>query len=355
MTTNMNMKMKMIDLRSDTVTKPTPGMRQAMARAEVGDDVYGEDPTVNQLQERAAELLGMEAALFVPSGTMGNQIAIKVHTRPGDEVVLEADSHIFNYELGMMAAFSGVLPRPIPTERGVLPLEAVAAAVRPSVYYLSRTGLICIENTHNRKAGAVYPLEQARELLEFAHSKGIPVHLDGARIFNAAVATGLPAKELVRGFDSVMFCLSKGLGAPVGSLLVGPEEFIEEARRVRKMLGGGMRQAGILAAAGLYALEHHIDRLAEDHEHAHLLHESLRQFEPELIELEPVETNIVIFTLKRMAAEEFAARMREQGVLVHAIGPRRIRLVTHLDVSHEDILRASEAMEEVLRGASTSS
>lgn len=338
----------MIDLRSDTVTKPTPGMRRAMAEAEVGDDVYGEDPTVNRLQEKAAELLGMEAALFVPSGTMGNQIAVRVHTRPGDEVILEADSHIFNYELGMMAAFSGVLPRPIPTERGALPVEAIATAIRPTIYYLSRTGLICLENTHNRKAGAVYPLEKARELLEFAHSKGIPVHLDGARIFNAAVASDLPVKELARGFDSVMFCLSKGLGAPVGSMLIGSKEFIEEARRVRKMLGGGMRQAGVLAAAGLYALEHHIERLAEDHEHARMIHDGLKGFEPEFLELGSVETNIIIFSLKKMDAEVFAAQLRERGVLVHPIGPRQVRLVTHLDLSREDILKAIEAFREVL-------
>ncbi len=336
----------MIDLRSDTVTKPTPGMRRAMAEAEVGDDVYGEDPTVNKLQERAAELLGLEAALFVPSGTMGNQIAVKVHTRPGDEVILEADCHIFNYELAMMAAFSGVMPRPIRTARGVLPLEAVEEAIRPPIYYLSRTGLISIENTHNRKAGAVYPLEAARELLEFAHSRGIPVHLDGARIFNAAVALSLPARELVRGFDSVMFCLSKGLGAPVGSVLLGSQAFIEEARRIRKMLGGGMRQAGILAAAGLYALENHIARLAEDHENAKLLASGLNELEG--VELEPVETNIVIFSLNGMSAEEFATRMRERGVLVHAIGPRRIRLVTHLDVSREQVLEAVRAAREVL-------
>jgi len=338
----------MIDLRSDTVTKPTPKMREALARAEVGDDVYGEDPTVNRLQERAAELLGMEAALFVPSGTMGNQIAVKVHTRPGDEVILEADSHIFNYELGMMAAFSGVLARPIATERGVLSVEAIAAAVRPPIYYLAQTGLICLENTHNRKAGAVYSLKKAQELVEFAHSRGIPVHLDGARIFNAAVASGQSAKELVEGFDSVMFCLSKGLGAPVGSLVVGSKEFIEEARRVRKMLGGGMRQAGILAAAGLYALENHIERLAEDHEHARLIHDNLKKFEPELLTLEPVETNIVIFSLKKMAAEELAGKLRERGILIHAIGPQRVRLVTHLDVHRKDVLETIKAFKEVL-------
>lgn len=337
----------MIDLRSDTVTKPTEGMRKAMAQAEVGDDVYGEDPTVNRLQQRAAELLGTEAALFVPSGTMGNQIAVKVHTHPGDEVILEADSHIFNYELGMMAAFSGALARPIPTLKGILPLEAVAEAIRPPLYYLSRTGLICLENTHNRKSGAIYPLEAARELVELAHSRGIPVHLDGARIFNAAVATDTPARELARESDSAMFCLSKGLGAPVGSLLVGSREFIQEAQRARKMLGGGMRQAGILAAAGLYALENHVERLAEDHENARLLAEGLKGLRQ--VELEPVQTNIVIFTLAGMGAEEFAALMREKGVLVHAIGPNRIRLVTHLDVSREEITEAIRAFGEALR------
>lgn len=336
----------MIDLRSDTVTKPTAGMREAMARAEVGDDVYGEDPTVNRLQERTAELLGKEAALFVPSGTMGNQIAVKVHTEPGDEVILEADSHILNYELGMMAAFSGTLARPIPTPHGVLPIQALEEAIRPPLYYLSRTGLICTENTHNRKSGSIYPLDAGRELVEFAHSRDIPVHLDGARIFNAAVATGTPAMELVKGFDSAMFCLSKGLGAPVGSMVVGSSRFIGEARRVRKMLGGGMRQAGILAAAGLYALENHIERLAEDHQKAQLLGEGLEELQQ--VELESADTNIVIFTLEGMAAEEFAARMRERGVLVHAIGRNRIRVVTHLDVGREQILEALRAFREVL-------
>jgi threonine aldolase len=340
----------MIDLRSDTVTKPTAGMREAMAQAEVGDDVYGEDPTVNWLQEKAAEMLGMEAALFVPSGMMGNQIAVRVHTKPGNEVILEADSHIFNYELGMIAAFSGVLPRTIPSERGILSVEEVGEAIRPQIYYLAQTGLICLENTHNRKAGAVYPLERSRELIEFAHSRNIPVHLDGARIFNAAVATGIPMEELVKDFDSVMFCLSKGLGAPVGSLLLGKQGFIEEARRVRKMLGGGMRQVGFLAAAGLYALENHVERLAEDHKHARLIHDNLKEFEPKLLKLEPVETNIVIFSLKKMGAEEFAAQMRDRGILVHAIGPQRIRLVTHLDVSRKDILETVKAFKEVLGG-----
>jgi threonine aldolase len=337
---------KAIDLRSDTVTKPTPAMRRAMAQADVGDDVFGEDPTVNRLQERAAELFGREAALFVPSGTMGNQIAIKVHTQPGDEVILEEASHIFNSEMAMMAAFSGVIPRPIPSERGWLRWEQIESAIRPNVYYYAQTRLICLENTHNFKGGSIYPLEWAREIIEKAHERGLKVHLDGARIFNAAVATGRSVKELTEGFDSVMFCLSKGLGAPVGSMLVGSAEFIEKARRVRKMLGGGMRQVGILAAAGLYALEHHIERLAEDHENAQILAQALREI-PE-VRLEPVETNIIIFELTKTPAEKLITELKKRNILALAIGPRRVRLVTHLDVSRADVLRAACALQEIL-------
>jgi threonine aldolase len=337
---------KVIDLRSDTVTKPTPAMRRAMAQADVGDDVFGEDPTVNRLQERAAELFGREAALFVPSGTMGNQIAIKVHTQPGDEVILEEASHIFNSEMAMMAAFSGVIPRPIPSERGWLRWEQIESAIRPNVYYYAQTRLICLENTHNFKGGSIYPLEWAREIIEKAHERGLKVHLDGARIFNAAVATGRSVKELTEGFDSVMFCLSKGLGAPVGSMLVGSAEFIEKARRVRKMLGGGMRQVGILAAAGLYALEHHIEHLAEDHENAQILAQALREI-PE-VRLEPVETNIIIFELTKTPAEKLITELKKRNILALAIGPRRVRLVTHLDVSRADVLRAACALQEIL-------
>ena len=337
---------KVIDLRSDTVTKPTPAMRRAMAQADVGDDVFGEDPTVNRLQERAAELFGREAALFVPSGTMGNQIAIKVHTQPGDEVILEEASHIFNSEMAMMAAFSGVIPRPIPSERGWLRWEQIESAIRPNVYYYAQTRLICLENTHNFKGGSIYPLEWAREIIEKAHERGLKVHLEGARIFNAAVATGRSVKELTEGFDSVMFCLSKGLGAPVGSMLVGSAEFIEKARRVRKMLGGGMRQVGILAAAGLYALEHHIEHLAEDHENAQILAQALREI-PE-VRLEPVETNIIIFELTKTPAEKLITELKKRNILALAIGPRRVRLVTHLDVSRADVLRAACALQEIL-------
>jgi len=343
----------MIDLRSDTVTKPTPAMRRVMAEAEVGDDVYGEDPTVNRLQEKAAEITGTEAALFVPSGTMGNQVAIAVHTRPGQEVIVEATSHIYNVEMATMARFSGVQPRVVFGERGVFSAEQVRHAIRPKLYYLAQTGLVCLENTHNAAGGRIWPLSVAREILEIAHAQGIPVHLDGARIFNASVATGIPVSELVRGFDSVMFCLSKGLGCPVGSLLCGSREFIEEARRVRKALGGGMRQAGILAAAGLYALEHHVERLAEDHENARILAQGLSEIP--CLSVTPPETNIVIVEILRgPTAAELAERLKRRGVLVAPAGAgteaRKLRLVTHLDVSREDILRTIDLFWEELRG-----
>lgn len=343
----------MIDLRSDTVTVPTEGMRAAMARARVGDDVYGEDPTTKELEARAAALMGMEAALFVPSGTMGNQIAIACHTRPGQEVIVEATSHIYNVELATMARFSGVQPRVIPGERGVFTAAQVAAAIKPDLYYLAPTGLVCLENTHNAAGGRIWPLDVAREILALAHSRAIPVHLDGARVLNAAVATGLPPSELVRGFDSVMFCLSKGLGCPVGSLLCGSRDFIAEARRVRKALGGGMRQTGILAAAGLYALEHHIDRLAEDHENARLLADGLAGIPG--LSVWPVETNIVVFEIEEgPSAQELCARLRTRGVLCSpaAAGtdPKRIRMVTHLGVSREDVLRTVDLVAEELRG-----
>jgi threonine aldolase len=343
----------MIDLRSDTVTKPTPAMRKVMAEAEVGDDVYGEDPTVNRLQEKAAEITGTEAALFVPSGTMGNQVAIAVHTRPGQEVIVEATSHIYNVEMATMARFSGVQPRVVFGERGVFSAEQVRQAIRPKLYYLAQTGLVCLENTHNAAGGRIWPLSGAREILEVAHAHGIPVHLDGARIFNASVATGIPVSELVRGFDSVMFCLSKGLGCPVGSLLCGSREFIEEARRVRKALGGGMRQAGILAAAGLYALEHHVERLAEDHENARILAQGLSEIP--CLSVTPPETNIVLVEILRgPTAAELAERLKRRGVLVAPAGAgteaRKLRLVTHLDVSREDILRTIDLFWEELRG-----
>lgn len=341
----------MIDLRSDTVTVPTGKMRAAMAQAAVGDDVYGEDPTTRELEARAAKLMGMEAALFVPSGTMGNQVAIACHTRPGQEVVVEATSHILNVEMATMARFSGVQPRVLSGKRGIFTADQLAAAIRPPIYYLAQTGLVCLENTHNAAGGRIWPREGAREILAVAHQHGIPVHLDGARILNAQVATGIPARELVHGFDSVMFCLSKGLGCPVGSMLCGSREFIQEARRMRKAMGGGMRQTGILAAAGLYALEYHVDRLAEDHEHARLLAEGLAQLPG--LSVWPPETNIVVFEIvDGPTAQELCARLKDSGVLASpaAAGtdPRRIRMVTHLGISQEDALRTVALMAEAL-------
>ena len=339
-----------IDLRSDTVTKPTPEMREAMAKAEVGDDVYGEDPTVNRLQSMAAEIFGREAALFVPSGTMGNAIAVKIHTKPSQEVILEEKCHIYNYELAGMAVISGVIPRPIPGKRGALTVEDIKRAIRPKSYHLAQTGLIALENTHNRASGAIYPEELRKEDIAFAKERGIPTHLDGARIFNAAVATGKSVAELTEGFDTVMFCLSKGLSAPVGSMLVGSRKLIEKARIVRKMLGGGMRQAGVLASAGIVALTKMVDRLKEDHDNAKILARGLAELPPVKIDPDEVETNIVIFELTESApdAEEVVGKLAEQGVLSLAIGPKSIRMVTHYGITRDDIERALEVIKEVL-------
>lgn len=337
---------KPVDLRSDTVTKPTPGMRKAMAEAEVGDDVMGEDPTINRLQARAAELFGREAALYVPTGTMGNQTCIKVHTRPGQAVIGDDDCHIFGHECGMYAQFSGAVALPIHTSRGCFSAQQVADFFAPPDIHVAPIGLVLVENTHNMKGGGVYPQAQLDEVAQFAHSKGIPVHMDGARVFNASVASGRPVSKVTQGVDSVMFCFSKGLGAPVGSMIVGKRDFIEEARAVRKKLGGGMRQAGVLAAACLYALDHHVERLAEDHAHAKLLEKTLKELG---VNVDPVETNIVFFITQQPNAEDVVNRLQSQGVLCFAITPRRIRLVTHLDVGREDVLRACEALKRVLR------
>jgi threonine aldolase len=343
-----------MDLRSDTVTLPTAAMRRAMATAELGDDVYGEDPTVRRLEERAAELLGMEAGLFTPSGTMANQVAIACHTRPGQEVIVEAGSHIYNVELATMARFSGVQARAVVGERGVFTASQVAVAIRPDLYYLAPTGLVCLENTHNAAGGRIWPLPAAREVLDLAHARGIPVHLDGARIFNAAIASGVPARELVRGFDSAMFCLSKGLGCPVGSVLCGTREFIVAARRVRKALGGGMRQAGVLAAAGLYALDHHVNRLALDHEHARLLADGLASLPG--LSVWPPDTNIVIFEIENGPdAEALCRGLRGRGALASPAGagtaPRQVRMVTHLGISRADVERTVDLVREELRAS----
>lgn len=342
---------QVIDLRSDTVTRPTAAMRRAMAEAAVGDDVYGEDPTLNRLESRAAEIFGREAAIFVPTGTMGNQIAVKLHTRPGQEVICEARSHVLDWEMAMVAAFSGCVPRTVAAESGVLHWEAIERAIAPKIYYRAPTGLVWIENSHNMAGGTVTPLAVLEGIWAGARTAGLPVHCDGARIFNAATAAGCSVAELTRGFDSVMFCLSKGLCAPVGSMLVGSRAFIAEARSVRKALGGGMRQAGVLAAAGLIALEEMPQRLHEDHSNARLLADALAQLPGVAIEPESVETNIVIFQLRDGGdAAGFVRDLREHGVLASAVGPHAVRLVTHADVSRSQCVRSAELLAGLLMG-----
>jgi len=334
-----------VDLRSDTVTRPTPEMRAAMAAAEVGDDVYGEDPTVRRLEEEAAARVGCEAALFVPSGTMGNQIAIHLQTSPGTDVLLEAGSHVHRSELGAMAAWSGATARALDGEDGLLSPRALEQAIAPPAYYTAKARLLVLENTHNYAGGVVLPEERKRALLAVARRHGLAVHLDGARIFNAAAALGLPARELAAGCDTVMFCLSKGLGAPVGSLLCGTGVAIAEGRVVRKRLGGGMRQAGILAAAGLFALERHVERLPEDHRRARTLAEALAELPGFVLDPARVTTNIVIAAVQ--PAERLPAlleALRERGVLAGAMGRGRLRLVTHRDVDDRGIARALQAL-----------
>jgi threonine aldolase len=339
-----------VDLRSDTVTCPTPAMRRAMAEAKVGDDVYREDPTVNHLQDRAAEIFDREAALFVPSGTMGNQAALKVHTRHGQEVICEARSHIYNYEMGMSGAFSGVVLRTLFAEDGIMSWAQIELLLRGRSDHHSVTGLIELENTSNIAGGSVYPVEASDEICDRAHERGLPVHLDGARIFNASVAAGRSVVELTRKFDSVMFCLSKGLGAPVGSMLVGGKAFIEEARLVRKMLGGGMRQAGVLAAAGLLALEESPKRLQIDHENAKFLAEGLAEIPGVKINPAKVKTNILFFDVSEsgLTAQEVSTRLAAHRVLVNGSGPTSIRMVTHFDVDRAGCEHALSALRAVL-------
>jgi len=341
----------LIDLRSDTVTKPTELMREAMASAEVGDDVYGEDPSVNRLQEMAAAKFGREAALFVPSGTMGNQIAIHVHTRPGQEVITESRSHILDYEMAAMAAISGVIPRSIPTAAGILSWKQIESCIRPSVYYLASTGLIALENTHNMAGGTIYSAAEIEDICVHAHAAGIPVHLDGARIFNAAAALGIEVATLCRGVDSIMFCLSKGLAAPVGSLLVGSHSFIDRARSVRKMLGGGLRQAGVLAAAGIIALDQMARRLTDDHANAQLLATKLSEIPGLDVNPSQVRTNIVIVGLSRSGrtSQELSDRLRSRGLLVGIVNSQSIRLLTHVDVTREQAIRAAGIFSELMQ------
>jgi len=341
------MEMKVIDLRSDTVTKPTAAMRASMAAAEVGDDVYGEDPTVNKLEQRAAEIFEREAAVFVPTGSMGNQVAIRLHTHHGQEVICEARAHILEWEMGTMAAFSGCVVRAVPGEHGVLTWAKIQAAIAPKLYYRAQTGLIEVENTHNMAGGTVTPLPVMEEIWAGARAAGLPTHLDGARIFNAAAYLGKSVADLTCGFDTVMFCLSKGLGAPVGSMLVGSKELMHRARIFRKMLGGGMRQVGVLAAAGLIALEEMPWRLHEDHANARLLAEAIAGCEAAEIDLVTVQTNILVFTVRDDAAAVVKA-LKAEGVLSNATGPHSVRLVTHHDVSRADCECAAEVLVRVL-------
>lgn len=340
-----------IDLRSDTVTKPSPEMRRAMAGAEVGDDVFMEDPSVNRLQERAAQIFGREAALFVPSGTMGNLTCIMAYTRPGQEVICEEKGHIYNYEMASMAAIGGVLPRVISAEDGIMSWEQISRAIRPKIYYRAQTGLVSLEITHNMAGGTVYPTSIAHEICDRSHEAGLAVHLDGARIFNAAAYLGQSVAEITKKFDSVQFCLSKGLGAPVGSLIVGSKDFIDRARSIRKMLGGGMRQAGVLAAAGLIALEKGPARLHIDHENAKFLAKRLVEIPGIRINPAKVQTNIVIYDIKQtgMTSSEFLAELARRKVLGVPVDAEKVRMVTHLDVDRQGVETAVAAIREVVR------
>lgn len=340
----------MIDLRSDTVTKPTEEMRNAMMNAAVGDDVYGEDPTVNALEKRAAEILGKEAALLVTSGTQGNQIAVLAHMQPGEEIILEQDAHLFYYEAGAVAALAGVQTRTVKGSHGQMPLADLEAAIRGNDIHLPKTGLINIENTHNRAGGAVLPVHYMDDVHQLAQKYEIPIHLDGARIFNAAVALGVEVKELTQYVDTVQTCLSKGLSAPIGSILAGPKAFIEHARKIRKRLGGGMRQAGVIAAPGLIALNQMVDRLQDDHQHAKVLAAGLADIKGIGISVENVETNMVFIdtTQLQIDAPALVAKLQEYGILANAEGSDAVRFVTHREVIEEDIKKAIQQIKEIV-------
>jgi threonine aldolase len=338
-----------IDLRSDTVTKPSHEMRRAMFEAEVGDDVYGEDPTINRLETRAAEIFGREAALFVPSGTMGNQIAIKLHTHHGQEMICEERGHVFNYEMAMMAHFSGVVPRTVLAEDGILTWEHVKSKLKTKSYHAAKTGLVSLENTHNMAGGTIIPPAVFDQICDNAHAAGLPVHLDGARVFNAAIALGIPVARLTAKADTIMFCLSKGLGAPVGSLLVGTSELMDRGRVYRKALGGGMRQAGILAAAGLIALEQGPEKLQQDHANARFLAEGLAQIPGIKIDPDKVRTNILICDISGtgMSSTQLSSKLAERHVLANGVGPQLIRFVTHLDVDRQQCAQALEVVVSI--------
>lgn len=333
-----------VDLRSDTTTRPTPEMRRVIAEAVVGDDVFDDDPTIHRLQAMAAERMGKEAGLLVPSGTMSNAIALKTHTRPGDEILLDAEAHSMVYEVGMPATIAQVLTRQFRSKNGVPDVDDVESLMHGESLHTPGTTLLVLENTHNRAGGVIVPLEVHRALWERAQARDIRVHLDGARLFNAAVATGIPAAEYAACADTVTFCLSKGLGCPVGSVLCGSHAFIERARRVRKMLGGGMRQAGMLAAAGIYALEHHVERLADDHRNARRLAAGIASASGIYLDTFEPPTNMIYFNTRGPAQVFIDTLAEKQGVLGIATGANRIRLVTHLDVDAEDIERAITAL-----------
>jgi threonine aldolase len=339
-----------IDLRSDTVTKPTPAMRRAMAEADVGDDVYGDDPTVNRLEAKTAELLGKEAALFVPSGTMANQIGIGVHTQPGDELLCSTTSHVYVWEAGGIARLWGVTARTFAGDGGLLSVDQLRTAIRPDddVHYV-RTRLVCLENTHNRGGGRIHAITSIAEIARWAREHNLAMHLDGARLMNAVVGSGLPAHEWARYFDTVSICFSKGLGAPIGSALAGSHDAISHARRLRKLLGGGMRQVGVIAAAALYALEHHVDRLSEDHAHAYILADAFATTEGFALESGPVETNLVWVAVNPTmgTAADVAAYLRSRGIIVSVLAPQIIRVCTHLDVTTEQVQYAARVIREI--------
>ncbi len=343
---------KIIDLRSDTVTKPSPEMRAAMAEAVVGDDVFGDDPTVKRLEALVAEMLGKEAALFVPSGTMANQVSLYTASDRGDEVLCGTDCHIINYEVAAPAVISSLLVHPLPDEKGILSPDTIRKHIRPENIHNPHTAIIALENTHNRAGGTIYPIETIAEIAAIARENGLWMHLDGARLWNAHVATGIALEMYASYFDSVSVCLSKGLGAPVGSMVAGSTDFIGKARRTRKLFGGGMRQVGILAAAGIYALEHNIDRLAEDHANARYLAEHFAALPGLSVDLDTVQSNIVIADVDPavMSVDDFASRLAERGVLCVPFGAERVRFVPNLDTSAEDCHKAVAVVTELMQG-----
>jgi threonine aldolase len=340
--------MKYIDLRSDTVTKPSPAMRQAMMEAEVGDDVYGEDITVNKLQDMIASMFGKEAAMFVPSGVMGNQVCIRTHTNHGDEIIADEDAHIFVYENVAAAALSGVNIKTVPNTNGVITSDQIKKAIRPFAYYLPKTKLICLENTHGRSGGTIFPIAEIKKISEVARENNIMMHLDGARIWNASVSSGASFKEYAKYFDSISVCLSKGLGAPIGSVILGSKDFIERTRVFRKMFGGGMRQVGIIAAAGLYAVENNIKRLEEDHKNAKILGAVISKLKTFKIDMKFVQTNMVIAEIvSKHTQDEVLNKLRSNGLLLTPERHNCIRAVTHLDVSFEDVNTACEIFQKI--------